>query len=458
MKIAVLNGSPKGEYSITLQYIHYVQRKMPAHTFEVYPISSLINSFEKDCEAFDHFLNDILDCDGILWSFGVFVMVVPSQYMRFIELIFERGKQDVFKDKYAAVLTTSIHYFDHTAHSYMRAVCEDLAMQYVDGLSLDISDLSNEKARQTLVRFIEIFTEEINARAHTSKMFPPITRNDFVYMPGENVTRISTNGKKILVITDNSDMKSNLGKMIDRFRQAYTEEIELINLHDIDIRGGCLGCMRCGYDNMCVQKDGFRELYNNRVRTADIIVFAGIIKGRYLSSMWKTFYDRAFFWNHTPSLTGKQVGYLISGHLSQCPYLPDILNTASIFREANHADTITDEVQDSAAIDHQLDTFAGRLVKFSEKEYVRPHNFLAVGGQKIFRDDIWGRIRVVWQADHRYFKTHGKYDFPQKDIKNRILNFFILTMCKNSTFRKKFYEKVRKVPVKKLERIVNKNS
>ena len=33
MKIAVINGSPKGKYSITLQTVLYLQRKFPEHTF-----------------------------------------------------------------------------------------------------------------------------------------------------------------------------------------------------------------------------------------------------------------------------------------------------------------------------------------------------------------------------------------------------------------------------------------
>ena len=34
MKIAVINGSPKGKYSITLQTVLYLQRKYPQHTLK----------------------------------------------------------------------------------------------------------------------------------------------------------------------------------------------------------------------------------------------------------------------------------------------------------------------------------------------------------------------------------------------------------------------------------------
>jgi hypothetical protein len=55
---------------------------------------------------------------------------VHGNYKRFIELITERGVQDAFAGKYTATLSTSIHFYDHTAHNYMHAVCDDLNMKY----------------------------------------------------------------------------------------------------------------------------------------------------------------------------------------------------------------------------------------------------------------------------------------------------------------------------------------
>jgi hypothetical protein len=60
-----------------------------------------------------------------------YYFLVSSQYKRFIELIWERKAEGFFKDKYTAVLSTSIHFFDHTAHNYMNAICDDLEMKYL---------------------------------------------------------------------------------------------------------------------------------------------------------------------------------------------------------------------------------------------------------------------------------------------------------------------------------------
>ena len=455
MNIIVLNGSPKGDLSVTLQYVHFIQKKFPQHELKTIHISKNIKNIERDENAFQEIIDEVRSSDGVLWSFGLWILCVPAQYMRFIELISERGVEDAFKNKYAAVLTTSIHFFDHTAHNYMRTVCEDLNMKYAEALSPEMRDLAEERGREALIIFAENFFEAIEKKTATSRLFKPLTFSDFVYQPSVPEERIDTRGKKAVILTDAYDSDTNMGKMIDRFRQSYSNEIEVIDLNDIDIRGACLGCMRCGYDYNCVQKDGFTEFYNNRVRTADIIVFAGTVKGRYLSSKWKTFYDRAFFWNHTPSLVGKQMGYIISGPLSQNANLIQILEASSTARQdAIHVDMITDECENSSEIDAQLQSFAERLVSYSINGYIKPQNFLGVGGHKIFRDDIWGRLRMVWQADHRYFKKHGKYDFPQKDYKIRIMTAIMMLLTKIPKFRKKFYANLKKSPAERLKKFI----
>ena len=245
--------------------------------------------------------------------------------------------------------------------------------------------------------------------------------------------------------------------MIDRFRQAYSDETELINLNDINIRGACLECMRCGYDYSCQYRDGFTEFYNTRVRTADIVIFAGSVKGRYLSSKWKTFYDRAFFWSHTPSLAGKQLAYIISGPLCQNANLIQILEASVTARQnANFVDIITDESEDSETIDAQLQYLAERLIYYSEKQYIKPYNFLAIGGHKVFRDNIWGRLRGIWQADHRYYKKNGLYDFPQKNLMIRIFNAVLLTLTIFPGIRKKYYTNIKYFPAKRYEKLIEK--
>ena len=459
MKISVLNGSPKGESSITLQYVNLIRKKFPRHEFKIFHIAKDIKKLEKDVEYFKTIIDEIGDSDGVLWAFGLWVLVVSAQYMRFIELISERSAQDAFKDKYTAAVSTSIHYFDNIAHNYIRSVAEDLEMKYTDGLSLDLVDLRKKEERGNVVTFAESFFNAIQHKYSTSKLFKPLTFSKFNYQPSPVTDKVNPGDKKIIVLVDTSNGDSNVLKMVDRFTQLFdpVKNMKVVQLDDIDIKGGCLGCMRCGYDYKCQYKDGFADFYNSQVRTADIIVFAGNLEGRLVSSKWKTFYDRAFFWNHTPSLVGKQIGYIISGPLSQTPNCIQYLEASSFARQdSNHVDIITDESEDSLEIDNLLQNFAERLVLFSRQNYIKPKNFLGVGGHKIFRDDIWGRLRMIWQADYRYFKQHGKYDFPQKRYGIRILTAVMMLLTKIPKFRKKFYDNLRDMPIKRMQKLIKK--
>ena len=51
MKIAVLNGSPKGKNSTTMHTVLYLQALHPAHAFEFFMVGQQIKSYEKNFES-----------------------------------------------------------------------------------------------------------------------------------------------------------------------------------------------------------------------------------------------------------------------------------------------------------------------------------------------------------------------------------------------------------------------
>ncbi|MFC2017810.1 hypothetical protein ACFLTQ_00710 [Chloroflexota bacterium] len=59
MKITVLNGSPKGELSITLQYVHFLQNKFSQHELKVFHVSQRIKKIEKDENAFQEIIDEV---------------------------------------------------------------------------------------------------------------------------------------------------------------------------------------------------------------------------------------------------------------------------------------------------------------------------------------------------------------------------------------------------------------
>ena len=69
MKIAVINGSPKGKYSITLQTVRYLGIIYPEHDFEVLDAGQRIKALERD---FTEARRLLTECDAVLFSYPVY--------------------------------------------------------------------------------------------------------------------------------------------------------------------------------------------------------------------------------------------------------------------------------------------------------------------------------------------------------------------------------------------------
>jgi len=448
MKITVLNGSPKGEQSVTLQSALYMQRMFPEHRLEVFHVAQRIRKLEEDSRAFDEVIDSVSSSDGVLWAFPLYWLLVHSGYKRFIELVHERGAAKAFDGKYAAVLSTSINFFDHTAHVYMRGVCDDLGMRFAGSFSAEMGDLLEEGERERLTRFGGQFFEAIGTNAPSQSQHNPLPETRFRYKPGKLARKVDTGGRKVVILSDHGKIGqgnrgANLAGMANRMGEIFGEPAELVNLNDIDIKGGCLGCIRCGYDYHCAYegKDGYIDTYNRKIKTADIVVFAGSIVDRYLSSRWKLFFDRSFFNTHTPSLSGKQFCFLVAGPLRELPNLSEILKAYTELQRANFAGIVTDEELNSKTIDRLLEDLAGRAVKYAGTGYVQPRTFLGVGGAKIFRDEIWSTIRFPFFADHRYFKRNGLYDFPRRGVKDWIFHGVMGLLTRFPRMRQEIYSR-----------------
>ena len=429
MKIVVLGGSPKGEVSVTMQYVKYLQKLFPQYDIKILQVAGPIHKLEKDEMAFKEIIDEVESSDGVLWAFPLYVFLVCSQYKRFIELIWERKAQGAFKDKYAASLSTSIHFYDHTAHNYIRSVCDDLKMKYVGFYSAAMHDLFERREQEKIKLFARDFFKAIEEELETVRMSEPLNWINFDYQPAVEISSKISTDKKIFVLTDSE--QGNVGRMIERFKDCFENPVDVIDLNNVDIKGGCMGCLKCGQNNVCAYagKDEFIDMYNGRLKSADVIIFAGEIRDRYLSSRWKMFFDRSFFNTHQRSLEGKQFAIFISGPLSQVTNLREILTAYVEWQGSNLADIITDESGSSAQIDRMIAGIAKRLTDNAECSYIRPATYLGIGGMKIFRDDVWGVLRVVFKADHRAYKKSGVYDFPQKKLFRNVFVriFYLLT-------------------------------
>ena len=103
------------------------------------------------------------------------------------------------------------------------------------------------------------------------------------------------------------------------------------------------------------------------------------------------------------------VGYLISGPYSREMNLQTIVEARAQVGGNFLAGVATDERDP----DREIDRLAQNLFYGLVKKYVPPQNFYGIGGMKIFRDLIW-LMQGMMKADHKFYKAHGQYDFPQK--------------------------------------------
>ena len=174
MKIVALNGSPKGPVSVTMQYVDYIARRHPEHELKVFHVAQKVHGLEKDPGRFEAIVEEIRSADGVLWAFPLYILLVSSQYKRFIELIAERGASEAFHGRYAAALSTSINFYDNAAHAYIRGISEDLGMRYLGFYSANMHDLMRKPEQERLELFARSFFQGIENKETPQRMYHPV--------------------------------------------------------------------------------------------------------------------------------------------------------------------------------------------------------------------------------------------------------------------------------------------
>lgn len=143
MNILIVNGSPAGDDSITLQTVRYLRKFHPAHDWALLNVGRRIRAIERD---FAPVRSALQRAELILFCYPVYTFLVPAQLHRFLELIKENKVP--LEGKWATQLSTSKHFYDTTAHEFIRENCADLGLRYIRGLSADMEDLLHEKGRR----------------------------------------------------------------------------------------------------------------------------------------------------------------------------------------------------------------------------------------------------------------------------------------------------------------------
>ncbi len=398
MNICVLAGSPKGKYSITLQTVRFLEKKFPEDSFEILHVGQRINGFEKDMSSARAAIER---SELMLFCYPVYTFIAPYQLHRFIELL--KGEGLDLSEKAAAQITTSKHFYDVTAHKYIEENCHDLGMKYLGGLSADMEDLLEERGRREAIDFWNL----IRYRYENGLYIKPVLHErgaEEPYCPSGAVSEKTEEGV-ITIVADLAEGDEALASMVEDFRAQYPSQTRLVNLCEYPFSGGCLGCFGCAVTGKCVYKDGFDEFLRGEIQTSRAIVYAFRIKDHSMGSRMKLYDDRQFCNGHRTVTEGMPMGYIVAGDLSAEENLRMIIEGRGEVGGNFVAGIATDKDSMAELV---------KTLKFAlDTGYKKPSNFLGVGGMKIFRDLIW-LMRGMMKADHKFYKSHGLYDFPQK--------------------------------------------
>lgn len=426
MNILILNGSPTGDGSITLQTMLYIQKLFPGHEYHVINVSQKIKRIEKDFAPSREALEA---AELIVFCYPVYTFLVPAQLHRFIELM--KAEDLDLSGKYATQVSTSKHFYDTTAHEFIRENCADLGLRYIPGLSADMEDLLRKKGQREAEAFFRHVLWAVENDSFERVLLPsPKARNAAADIPGE--PKAVSMDKRAVIVTDLAPEDAVLDAMIKRFIAAAPFSCAVVDLRQFPFAGGCLGCFHCASDGKCVYRDNFDSFLRENIQTADATVYAFTIRDHSMGYRFKLYDDRQFCNGHRTVTMGKPVAYLVNGDVSAEPNLTELINArAQVGR--NHLAGIACSVGEP---DRDIDALAAELAYALENDFQQPANFYGVGGMKIFRDLIF-QMQGLMREDHRFYKKHGFYDFPQKRVGTVLGMYLVGGMMTNRKLSKK---------------------
>lgn len=110
----------------------------------------------------------------------------------------------------------------------------------------------------------------------------------------------------IIVLQGSPNREGSTRIMVDAFVDGASmagHQVEIVDVARLNIRP-CTGCVKCGYEGPCVQRDAMGEL-REKILASDMIVFATPLYYFGMSAQLKTIVDR--FCSFNSSLSSKRM-------------------------------------------------------------------------------------------------------------------------------------------------------
>lgn len=432
MKVTVISGSPKGTYSITLQSVEWLKAQFPTDDFSVHHIGQQRGVFNKP-DSLNALMAELVASDLVLFAYPIYTCLAPSPLHRFIEVMKGHPLAAQLKGKWATQLTTSKHFYDHTAHNWLNENLTDLGMKVIDAFSADMDDLLTDEGRGAL------------------RTFWAYTAFRMAWTPEDRWTKGDGVAREVLLLTDyEKDQDGKLRELVDRFAKVYGKPVRRLDLSEIRVDGGCLGCFNCATDGKCLYKDGFDAYLRDHIQTADAVIYAAVVQDHSLGWRFKQYDDRQFCNGHRTLSIGKPTGYLLLGDMTQEYHLKTLLEARA---QVGHQWLcgIVSETADEAA----LALMADHIDFGFSMQTLMPQNFLGIGGMNIFRDLIY-TMGGLMRADYKFYKQKGFFKtLPHRQWQRKLGMIPIGWLLSQEKLRKKIRPQMNEGMISPYKRVVN---
>ena len=103
---------------------------------------------------------------------------------------------------------------------------------------------------------------------------------------------------KIIILMGSPNRNGSTGILVESFKKGAEEaghSVEVIDVCHADIHP-CVGCIKCGYEGPCVQKDDV-DMIRAKLLSSDMVVFATPLYYYGMSAQLKTVVDRFCAYN-----------------------------------------------------------------------------------------------------------------------------------------------------------------
>jgi multimeric flavodoxin WrbA len=434
MKILVINGSPKGEKSITLQHMKYIEKHQTDVYFEYVNMGQQYKKINDDV-YFESVIDKMLFSDLVIFAYPVYVFSIPYQLMVFMDRL-QNDRPKGLDRLYVTQFSTSKHFFNLTAHDYMTDVFSDLGMKELDGYTADMNEMLEEEGQTAIKDYFSRLVEKVELKYITNKKeFVVKDLYDFEYHPIAEEHKIPSS---ILIIYNGKDYSDTLKNMITALANLLPYQVHLLDLANYNISGGCIGCLNCAFTTHCIYPDDFEKMHREKIANADVIIYASDIKNHWFHTSFKALDDRSFYNGHRITMEGRGVTYLLQGCLSSEHNLEKVMKSRASVTHMHYIQAVTNETED---ILDRIRQMCDDITYFMENRPRHQDNYDSVGGMKILRDLVYD-FRSIMFLDHDYYKKMNLYDFPKK---NRIQHFFTKLAIKYYTNPKRFKKHANKV-------------